>query len=478
MAARILRFFPKFDTPRGPAERDFLPAALEIVETPASPTLRITLSVICWFLAVAVVWSYVGFVDIVATASGKVIARSRTKVVQPYDIGTVRAILVAEGDKVEPGQVLIELDPTSPKADRDRYENSLMQARLDQARLRALIDPAAPTPARADPFAGVTAPTVEREAARARFEAEAAEQSAKLAKIDHQIAQNRSTRAEIEAGIAKIDAALPLIRERVAIREQGLKTQFGNKLDYLTQMQQAVEEEHDRIALLRKLEETDAALAELVAERKQTQAEFRRGTLTDLVKADHDSAEAADELAKATERTARQTLTAPVAGTVQDLAVHTLGGIVTPAQQLLRIVPSDSDIEVEAVVANGDVGFVELGQRAEIKIDTFPFTRFGLISGHVREIAHDSVDQPQSDQQQPQGSQGPSDAPAGLERSHQLVYTARISLDQTSLDVDGRQLELAPGMAVTAEIKTGRRRVLDFLLSPFHRYRHDALRER
>jgi hemolysin D len=306
-----------------------------------------------------------------------------------------------------------------------------MQARLDQARLRALIGPAA-----GDPFAGITAPTVEREAARARYEAESAEQSAKLLKIDHQIAQNRSTRAEIEAGVAKIDAALPLIRQRVGIREEGLKTQFGNKLDYLMQLQQAVEQEHD-------------------------------------------AAEAAGELAKATERTTRQTLTAPVAGTVQDLSVHTLGGIVTPAQQLLRIVPSDSEIEVEAIVANQAVGFVELGQQAEIKIDTFPFTRFGLISGHVREIARDSVDQPQNDQrQQPQGSQSASDDPSSLERSHQLVYTARIALDQTALDVDGRRLDLAPGMAVTAEIKTGRRRVLDFLLSPFHRYRHDALRER
>src|ERR1700722_5165564 len=381
MAARILRFFPKFDTPRGPAERDFLPAALEIVETPASPTLRITLFVICLFLTVAVVWSYVGFVDIVATASGKVIARSRTKVVQPYDIGTVRAILVAEGDKVEQGQVLIELDPTSPKADRDRYENALMQARLDQARLRALISPEA-----ADPFAAIVAPAVEREAARARYEAESAEQSAKLLKIDHQVAQNRSTRAEIEAGIAKIDAALPLIRQRVAIRQEGLKTQFGNRLDYLTQLQEAVEQEHDRVALLRKLEETDAALAELVVQRKQTDAVFHRTVLTDLVKADHDSAEAADELAKATERTTRQTLTAPVSGTVQEQSVRTLGGIVSPAQQLLRIVPSESEIDVEAIVDRQDVGFVELGQPAEIKIDTFPFTRFGLIIGHIREI--------------------------------------------------------------------------------------------
>jgi hemolysin D len=162
---------------------------------------------------------------------------------------------------------------------------------------------------------------------------------------------------------------------------------------------------------------------------------------------------------------------------VQDLTVHTLGGIVTPAQQLLRIVPANGGIEVEAVIANQDVGFVELGHQAEIKIETFPFTRYGLISGHVRAIARDSVDEPQSEQRR-QGSHSASDEPGNLERSHQLVYVARISLAETSLNVDGKALDLAPGMAVTAEIKTGKRRALDYLLSPFHRYSHDVLRER
>jgi hemolysin D len=473
MAARILRFFPRPAAPRGRAERAFLPAALEIVETPASPTLRVTALVICLFLASAVAWAYFGHVDIIATAPGKVIARSRTKIVQPHDTGVVRAIHVADGDEVEAGEVLIELDPTDPSADRTRFANMLVQARLDQARLRALLHPN-----QGDAFAAVTAPSDLVAAARGRLEAEASEQMAKLAKLDHEMAQKRAEQAQIEAQIAKIDEALPLVRERAAIRAAGLKSGYGNKLDLLTQKQQVVEEEHERVALRRKHDEVDAALAELAALRKQAEAEFRRNALTDLAKADREATEAGGELAKATERTRLQTLTAPVAGTVQDLSVHTLGGIVTPAQQLLRIVPADGGIEVEAVIANQDVGFVELGQEAEIKIDTFPFTRYGLIHGHVRKIARDAVDEPQSDQQRRQGSQSASDEAGNLERSRQLVYMARIALAETSLNVDGKPLELAPGMAVTAEIKTGKRRVLDYLLSPFHRYSHDVLRER
>jgi hemolysin D len=152
--------------------------------------------------------------------------------------------------------------------------------------------------------------------------------------------------------------------------------------------------------------------------------------------------------------------------------------VVTPAQQLLRIVPADGEVEVAAVVANQDVGFVEIGQEAEIKIDTFPFTRFGLIHGRVEGISRDAVDEPQSEQQRRQGSQAASDEPANVERAHQLVFTARIGLDEKGLVIDGKPFDLAPGMAVTAEIKTGKRRVLDYLLSPLHRYGHDVLRER
>jgi HlyD family type I secretion membrane fusion protein len=472
MAAHILRFFPRPQRRRRPVEREFLPAALEIVESPASPTLRVTALLIAVFLASVVTWSYFGHVDIIATAPGKVIARSRTKVVQPHDASVVRAIHIADGDKVEAGQVLIELDPTMSSADQLRYSDILVQARLDQARLRALLDPA-----NSAAFAGVAAPAELVATAQARLEAEQREQAAKVAKLDHQVAQKHAEQAQIEAEIAKIDMALPLVRERAAIRAEGLKSGYGNKLDLLTQTQQVVELEHQRNVLQRKHDEIDATLAELAALRKQTEAEFRRNALTDLAKADREATEASGELAKATERTRLQTLTAPVAGMVQDLTVHTLGGVVTPAQQLLRIVPSGGGIEVEAVIANQDVGFVELGQEAEIKIETFPFTRYGLIPGHVRAIARDSIDEPQSAQRR-QGSRSASDEPGNLERSHQLVYVALIALAETSLIVDGKPLELAPGMAVTAEIKTGKRRVLDYLLSPFHRYSHDVLRER
>lgn len=472
MAARILPFFAR-PQGAGAAERAFLPAALEVVETPASPTLRITAALISAFLLAAVLWSYLGRVDIVASAPGRVIARARTKIVQPADTGEVRAILVAEGQHVRAGQVLLRLDPTMAEADEERYADALMQARLDQARLEAELS----APSSGDPFAAVRAPADLLAAARARLAAELREEAEKRARIDEESAGKRAEEAAIAAEIAKLDAAMPLVAARANIRREGLRTGFGNELDYFQQQQELVEMQHERVVDQKKQQAAAAALAALTVERAKTTAEFQRTAYADLAKADREIAEAVGELAKARRRAVLHTLTAPVGGIVQDLAVHTLGGVVTPAQQLLRIVPLGGGIEVEAVIANRDIGFVRAGQKAEIKVDTFPFTRFGLIHGHVREIAHDSVEEPQAGRRR-QGTESAGETPQGIAGARRLVYTARIALDRNYLNIDGRRVALEPGMAVTAEIKTGRRRVLDYLLSPFRRYRHDALRER
>jgi membrane fusion protein, hemolysin D len=474
MVARVLSFFAKGQRidARGAVERAFLPAALEVVETPASPTMRVSAGLISGFLLTAIVWSFLGHVDIVATARGKVIARERTQVIQPSDTSEVREIDVAEGDHVNAGQVLIKLDPTIATADEGRFSDALLQTELDRARLRAEL-----TPATSVPFAGLQAPPDLLAAARARLDSEMREEDEKIAKIDAETVQKKADEAEIDAEVAKIDAALPFVQARADIRRHGMETQFGTKLDYYQQQQKLVEMQHDRIVDQRKHEAAEAALSTLATERAETEAEFRSSAYADLAKADRDAAQAAGELTKARHRAELQTLTAPVAGIVQDLSVHTVGGVVTPAQQLMRIVPTDGGIEVEAMVANRDVGFVKVGQDVEVKVDTFPFTRYGLIHGYVSELAHDSVEQTSGDQPRG-GSLAAGDAPAGIEGSQQLVYTARIALDQTHLDVDRKIAELEPGMAVTAEIKTGKRRVLDYLLSPLYRYSHNVLRER
>jgi hemolysin D len=223
--------------------------------------------------------------------------------------------------------------------------------------------------------------------------------------------------------------------------------------------------------------EADAAVAVLVEARLKMAAEYQRTLLDDLTKAEQKAAGLAQDVVKATQRTSYQVLTTPVDGTVQQLAVHTVGGVVTPAQALLVVVPADSHLEIEAMVSNRDIGFVHVGQEAEIKVDTFNFTRYGLIRGRVLSVSQDAItrDKPQdrSGDKAP-GAETSTSEPKGQE----LIYMARISLDRTQMQIEQNLVNLSPGMAVTVEIKTGSRAVISYLFSPLLRYKQESLRER
>ena len=162
------------------------------------------------------------------------------------------------------------------------------------------------------------------------------------------------------------------------------------------------------------------------------------------------------ELTKARYEQSLTELRAPVAGTVQQLAVHTLGGVVTPAQPLLTLVPSDQHVEVEALLENKDVGFVHAGQPVSVKVETFNFTKYGRVAGEVVSVSQDAI----KDEKRGQ------------------VYNAKVRLARSQLLIDGRSVALAPGMAVTVEIKTDQRRVIDYFLSPLEQHLQESLGER
>jgi hemolysin D len=227
----------------------------------------------------------------------------------------------------------------------------------------------------------------------------------------------------------------------------------------------------------RRYEEATAAIATVVEARAQAVAEYRRTRAGELAEAERKAIGFREDLNKAEQRTKLQTLVTPVDGVVQQLAVQTIGGVVTPAQQLLAIVPLDSHLEIEANVSNRDIGFVAEGAKAQIKIDTFNFTRYGLRHGTVLSVSRDAImrqkpSDPSKDRLQ--GAQNASSEPTGQE----LVYSARVSLDKAEMKVDENIVALSPGMAVTVEISTGSRTVLSYLLSPLSKYAHDSLRER
>jgi len=169
------------------------------------------------------------------------------------------------------------------------------------------------------------------------------------------------------------------------------------------------------------------------------------------------------------------TLTAPVDGTVQQLAIYTVGGVVTPAQQLMLIVPKGNSLEVEAFVQNKDIGFVNDNQKAEIKIETFPFTKYGTIHGTVLHVSNDAI---QMESRQAQTNDNKISSADNRDKPSGLVYTARVQLNKSTMQVEGKTINLTPGMAVTVEIKTGKRRLIEYFLSPLLQYKDESLRER
>jgi hemolysin D len=475
-AAPMRRVIPFRDAHgRRGEELAFLPAALEIVETPPSPIGRtIAVTIILLFCA-ALGWAWWGTIDIVASATGKIVPSGRTKVVQPFETGVVRSIRVEDGQVVKAGDVLIELDPTVNAAERDHLHNDLIAERLNIARLRAALaggnDPVADftPPDGADPgLVGIQHQLLLNQVTEHR---------AKIAALARQQAQKEAGQSTTAATIHKLETLIPLVQPRVDIRKTLMDKQLGSTLTYFETLQLLVEQQEELSVQKSRLREGEAAVAAIRETSRQAAAEFRHTLSDELAKTEQKANGLAQDLIKAEQKTKLQLLTAPVDGVVQQLAIHTVGGVVTPAQALLVVVPSDSRLEIEAMVSNRDIGFVQPGQAAEIKIDTFNFTRYGLLHGEVLSVSPDAIvrDQPKdrSNDRGP-GTQTDTSEPKGQE----LNYSARISLDRAKMQIDDRTVNLSPGMAVTVEVKTGSRMILSYLLSPLLRYRQETLRER
>jgi hemolysin D len=457
------------------AETEFLPAALEIIETPASPAGRAIAATIILFFTIALLWTCLGSVDIIAIAQGRIVPSSRTKTIQPFETGVVRAIHVKDGQEIKAGDVLVEIDPTINQAERDRLESELMAALLEAARLRAAAAWANGAKVTFAPPDGAPRELIDLQ--KSALASQLEEITAKLSALDQQIGQSEANKAAIQSTVAKLAKTTPLARKRMEMRTTLAKRELGSKLLALAAEEEYVQQKEEMEVQRGRLAEATRAVAALKDQRRQAEAEFRRKTLGDLTLAEQKVASLRQQLAQSAKRLKLQTLTAPVDGTVQQLAIHTEGGVVTPAQPLLMVVPAGSPLEIEANISNRDIGFVYPGQEAAIKVDTFNFTKYGLLSGRVEAVSRDAVtrSKPPIEKTSPRsGAESESSEPAG----HELVYVARIKLNQMQMNVDSKKVDLTPGMAITAEIKIGHRRIIEYLLSPLARHGQQALRER
>jgi hemolysin D len=458
-------------------ELEFLPAAVEILETPASPLGRSIALAIALFAAIAILWTCVGEIDIVAVAQGKIVPTGRTKTVQapalnPGESGVVKTIAVEEGQHVTQGQVLIELDATEIGADRHKVAQQLAQTRLDIARLRSILGlPGGELldnpPTGTDSLMLMLAQSLKR--------SQLAGQAEKLASFDREIDRQKAEARANQSEITKYNEILPLAQERVDAKQQLLTKGLTPRMEMLQLQQQFIEFQRNRDAAQAHLSEAKAQIASIERQKAQAEEEFKRDRLKELADAESQATALDQELKKAEERQRLKTITAPVAGTVQQLAIHTIGGMLQPGQSLMAIVPDDSGIEIEAMIQNQDIGFVAEGQEAVIKLDAFPFTRYGTVPGKIKIVSEDAVG---GTADLPFEAQSEKAEPRSAKSSNQLFYAARVTLNKATTDIDGKEVNLSPGMAAVVEIKTGRRKVIEYLLSPLLRMADEAGRER
>jgi hemolysin D len=384
----------------------------------------------------------------------------------------VRAIHVQDGDHVTAGQVLIELDPTQTAADSTRVAKDLAQAKLDVARLTAL-DEAIRTHRPPRLVAPADAEAARVEETRAAMQAQADQVASKVADLTQQISQKLAEADEVRAQINKIKDSLPLLEQKERIQGDLEKKGYGTTLAHLDAQQQLSEARHELSAQSERLNESNDARLALERQRDGVRSQYASDVLSDLRKAQEQQNELSQELVKAQSKTTQTALTSPIDGVVDQLAVHTLHGVVTPAQHVMIVVPDTQNLMIEARLANRDIGFVHPGQTVKIKVETFNFTRYGLLEGKVVGVSKDVVydtDRPaDASQQNAQQADAKANSPA---------YVARIALSRTSMVVDGKPKPLQPGMSITAEIRTGNRSIIDYLLSPIARKVQESLHER
>ncbi|MFM0166576.1 HlyD family type I secretion periplasmic adaptor subunit [Paraburkholderia sediminicola] len=437
-------------------ELTFQPAQLELVETPVHPAPRCAMRILVILSMVILLIGVVGRLDIVVTAKGKLIPGVRVKVVQPAITGVVRQILVRDGQRVSAGQALLVLDATQADADADKVRLSRIDAALSSARAAALLDAVKTGHVPALVTVDGTSPEQQAEAqyfAEGLYREYANKLAASQAGLLKREAELSTTRQEV----AKLRATAPLARSEANDYRSLARDQYVAQHDYLRKEQTALEQEHELAAQQSHARELAAAVVEQRAAIEVTTSQFSREQLDALNKAKQQFAQnSADEI-KAVTRQGLMTLYAPVSGTVEQLATHTLGGVITTAQSVMEIVPDDA-VEVEASIENKDVGFVNVGQDAIVKIEAFPYTRYGYLTGKVTSLSNDAVQ----------------------DRNRRLgpTFTARIRLPTNQMQINNKPIKLTPGMEVTTEIRTGRRSVAGYFLDPLMQTTGESLRER
>ena len=423
---------------------EFKPLLSEIEESPVSPLGRFTFWTVVSLIFVTILWLCIGKVDIVVNARGIIIPDGESKIIQPLETGVIKQILVQEGDFVKKGQLLISIDASTTDAQLETVTRNLEQSKIEAKRLKAAGNN---TPFTTD----INNQTEEYQIQKKLYE-------------ENLAAMNSSVKAK-QQEITQINRQI----NSAEAQKRDYKFQFKNANDRLHKLGNVIDiiaynqyqEASDKANSLREsVTRTEAEIQRLYAQKQQInneiaqiKADFKAQNLTVL----SDTQKKINELEANKEQiefsNINQKIIAPCDGYIDKLMIHTIGGVVTPAQELIALTPADTPLVIKAKVLNKDIGFIRVGMPVSIKIDTYDFQKYGILHGSVKSISQNSIEDEQL---------GP-------------VYEIYITLKEDTFLIDGKEQKISTGMTLNAEIEIGKRRIIEFFIYPLIKYMDEGI---
>ena len=439
-----------------------------IQNNPPSHIGRIVLWAVSILFLLLILWAALGKLDIIATAEGKLVPETLVKIVQPAELGVVKELLVNEGDRVKAGQIIARLDTTVASADKVSVSNDLQTQHMQVRRIQAELNDA-PLLNKAGDNAILFAQIHSQYLAHRKAYRDSLDQELSLLqKVEHE----KKSAAEI---LSKFEQSLPSYKKTAEAYSKLEKDGFFGNLATAEKQREALEKAKDLDAQ----QSTVAALnATINAQQKkisQIRSNYQAELQKELAEIRQKIGQLQPTLDKSNYKEGLMELKAPQDGIIKDIATTNVGAVVQPGAVIMTLVPKDEQLYADVQIKNEDVGFIQIGQTVQIKLATYPFQRYGMLSGKLTHLSADATEANKANTPNANNGTGTNDNPA----STSATYKARIQLsNQTLTDAQGHKLLIAPGMQVVAEINQGRRTVLEYLLSPVQKSVGEAGRER
>ena len=421
---------------------EFKPLLIEIEDKPLNPLGRIILYLVLAIMVFATAWLILAKVDVVVSAQGKVIPSGEIKILKPLESGVVSKIFVKESDRVKKGDILIQIDPTVTDASLSSKQDDLAVIDSDIVLLEALISESNLSK---DELNKLNSSQLSLYNSQKQILASTYESN--KAKLN-------SAKLDIKAGESEVNRLSLLLNkeEEAKIRLQKVLDLIAKK-EYEEVSKNIINLKEQRDIALYRLKESNKKLEEIIEENQKAIKTIKSNWIETSLNKEKEKRELSAQINAILFSNKTQQIKSPVDGFVGKLLVHTEGGVVSPNDNLISIVPSDAPLIIKASVLNKDIGFLKLGQEVAVKIDTFSFQKYGLLHGNIIEISKDAIE----------------DEKLGL------IYEIKIKPKSLDIKVEGETKRLEIGMSVIAEVKTGKRRVIELFIYPIIKYMDEGL---